>query len=573
MDSSAASKQTLQTGGVDDEAVADGQLRVLVVDNDQACLSALEETLHSCNYYGRFELAVTKCENGKEVLSIFREDRNRFDLIITERRLLDMDGLELIKHIGELYADFPVIVISSEDSEEAIKEAIFSGACEYLVKPIQIQDVRHLWKHAYLFRKKNTSRVTGEQSGSCNEKGPLDGGHTSGTECSKCSKRRESKELGEVPNSDDASVPARKKQRVIWSNDLHEKFVAAVGQFGINRAVPKKILEIMNVPGLTRENVASHLQKFRQYQKRSEERNNHNERAAAFMSHQEAHTIEVSSPIDGHNFLAQSALLGQQIVQAPSIKQEEGEYGRLTTDCDNSSMFEFEMRQQAINGGTLVISDHRQDHQVNNTFESRATVPLHHQPILEQLIAEHGSRFLSLPSTTLGTFSVAGADGGYYNGGETQVQMKTFEDFATNNDLSAASMFALAEEMSVTNVIEGGHEIILEDGNDNNICDPMSTAYPIMDSGVDVVELPWNGVTTEGSFMDMETSTIGGQCNCGSLENFSARNPNDSFEQAFDLYLRHVSESLNQNELVTEPFEQQGVGFQQEANMEGSSLG
>nr|1IRZ_A Chain A, ARR10-B [Arabidopsis thaliana] len=56
---------------------------------------------------------------------------------------------------------------------------------------------------------------------------------------------------------------AQKKPRVLWTHELHNKFLAAVDHLGVERAVPKKILDLMNVDKLTRENVASHLQKFR----------------------------------------------------------------------------------------------------------------------------------------------------------------------------------------------------------------------------------------------------------------------------------------------------------------------
>ena len=59
-----------------------------------------------------------------------------------------------------------------------------------------------------------------------------------------------------------------KKPRVVWSAELHQQFVNAVNQLGIDKAVPKRILDLMNVQGLTRENVASHLQKYRLYLKR-----------------------------------------------------------------------------------------------------------------------------------------------------------------------------------------------------------------------------------------------------------------------------------------------------------------
>ena len=49
---------------------------------------------------------------------------------------------------------------------------------------------------------------------------------------------------------------------------MHQQFVSAVNQLGIDKAVPKRILDLMGVQGLTRENVASHLQKYRLYLKR-----------------------------------------------------------------------------------------------------------------------------------------------------------------------------------------------------------------------------------------------------------------------------------------------------------------
>jgi SHAQKYF class myb-like DNA-binding protein len=54
----------------------------------------------------------------------------------------------------------------------------------------------------------------------------------------------------------------------VWTPQLHKRFVDAVGHLGIKNAVPKTIMQLMNVEGLTRENVASHLQKYRLYLKR-----------------------------------------------------------------------------------------------------------------------------------------------------------------------------------------------------------------------------------------------------------------------------------------------------------------
>ncbi|XP_057478366.1 two-component response regulator-like APRR2 [Actinidia eriantha] len=55
----------------------------------------------------------------------------------------------------------------------------------------------------------------------------------------------------------------RKKMKVDWTPELHKKFVRAVEQLGVDQAIPSRILELMKVEGLTRHNVASHLQKYR----------------------------------------------------------------------------------------------------------------------------------------------------------------------------------------------------------------------------------------------------------------------------------------------------------------------
>ncbi|KAK8998081.1 hypothetical protein V6N11_012613 [Hibiscus sabdariffa] len=57
----------------------------------------------------------------------------------------------------------------------------------------------------------------------------------------------------------------RKKIKAEWTAELHKKFIQAVDQLGMDQAIPSRILELMKVEGLTRHNVASHLQKISQH--------------------------------------------------------------------------------------------------------------------------------------------------------------------------------------------------------------------------------------------------------------------------------------------------------------------
>lgn len=61
------------------------------------------------------------------------------------------------------------------------------------------------------------------------------------------------------------AAPAHKvrRKRLVWTPELHDRFVQAINAIGISQAVPKTLVQIMNVEGLSTEHVKSHLQKYR----------------------------------------------------------------------------------------------------------------------------------------------------------------------------------------------------------------------------------------------------------------------------------------------------------------------
>mmetsp|Transcript_50149 Transcript_50149/g.83263 ORF Transcript_50149/g.83263 Transcript_50149/m.83263 type:complete len:688 (+) Transcript_50149:79-2142(+) len=66
-----------------------------------------------------------------------------------------------------------------------------------------------------------------------------------------------------TPTPLSAAEAAAARKRLVWTPDLHQRFVAAVNILGIHCAAPKAILQLMNIEGLTAEHVKSHLQKYR----------------------------------------------------------------------------------------------------------------------------------------------------------------------------------------------------------------------------------------------------------------------------------------------------------------------
>ncbi|XP_057478311.1 two-component response regulator ORR21-like [Actinidia eriantha] len=244
-------------------------LRVLVVDDDVTCLRILEQMLRRCTYH------VTTCSQATVALNLLREKRGCFDVVLSDVHMPDMDGFKLLEHVG-LEMDLPVIMMSADGRTSAVMRGIRHGACDYLIKPIREEELKNIWQH--VVRKRWNENKEHEHSGSLDDNDRHKRGNDDAEYASSVyegaegllkaqKKRRDAKEEddGDLDSDDPATA---KKPRVVWSVELHQQFVSAVSQLGIDKAVPKRILELMNVPGLTRENVASHLQKFRLYLKR-----------------------------------------------------------------------------------------------------------------------------------------------------------------------------------------------------------------------------------------------------------------------------------------------------------------
>ncbi|KAK9068368.1 hypothetical protein SSX86_012481 [Deinandra increscens subsp. villosa] len=291
-------------GGVHDQFPAG--LRVLVVDDDSTCLMILEKMLRHCNY------EVTKCNRAEVALSFLRENKSGFDVVISDVHMPDMDGFKLLEHIG-LEMDLPVIMMSADDSKSVVMKGVTHGACDYLIKPVRIEALRNIWQHVVRKRKHEWKEF--EPSASTDEhKPPEEPDYSSSANEGhnwKNTKRRKDEE-DEAEERDDSS--SLKKPRVVWSVELHQQFVAAVNQLGIDKAVPKKILELMNVPGLSRENVASHLQKYRLYLRRLSGPQHPGGMDTGFMSGQDAGYGPMSS-LNGLDLQALAA--GGQLGQLP----------------------------------------------------------------------------------------------------------------------------------------------------------------------------------------------------------------------------------------------------------------
>jgi len=117
-----------------------GQPRVLVIDDEPDLLELLELTL------SRMGLDTVRAETVGEAIRLL--DKEPFDLCLTDMRLPDGEGLEVVQHISDKGLDVPVAVITAFGSAENAVAALKAGAFDYLSKPVALDQLRALVKQA-----------------------------------------------------------------------------------------------------------------------------------------------------------------------------------------------------------------------------------------------------------------------------------------------------------------------------------------------------------------------------------------------------------------------------------------
>ncbi|MGC4113122.1 MAG: response regulator [Myxococcales bacterium] len=106
--------------------------KVLIVDDSKSTREFIVAAIEQLDGFSVFESA-----SGFEALKIL--PRHRFDLIITDINMPDINGLELINFVKKNpnYRDTPLFIISTESSETDRQRGLALGAAEYLIKPFE----------------------------------------------------------------------------------------------------------------------------------------------------------------------------------------------------------------------------------------------------------------------------------------------------------------------------------------------------------------------------------------------------------------------------------------------------
>ena len=108
---------------------------VLLVDDDTEMLHALKEGFKK--YQESF--AVLLAEDGLQAVKGLKQ--NIISLVVTDLKMPNMDGFELLAHIMEHYPDIPVIIITGYSTPEMEQLAHKGGAVGYIAKPFLIENL------------------------------------------------------------------------------------------------------------------------------------------------------------------------------------------------------------------------------------------------------------------------------------------------------------------------------------------------------------------------------------------------------------------------------------------------
>ncbi len=119
---------------------------ILVVDDEQIVLRSCERILSPEGY------GVDTATSAKDALSLL--DRNLYDLIITDIKMPEMDGIEFMKQARSKNPDINIVVITGYPSQESIKEALRLRIIDYLPKPFSPTHLIEVTNNAVELKKK-----------------------------------------------------------------------------------------------------------------------------------------------------------------------------------------------------------------------------------------------------------------------------------------------------------------------------------------------------------------------------------------------------------------------------------
>jgi two-component system, OmpR family, response regulator len=118
--------------------------RVLLVDDEEEFVDTLVRRLR------KRKLDVQAITSGRKAVQFLTD--NEVEVVVLDVKMPDMDGITTLREIKKIRPDVEVIMLTGHASMEVAMEGMESGAFDYLMKPIEIDEL--LYKLQDAFRKK-----------------------------------------------------------------------------------------------------------------------------------------------------------------------------------------------------------------------------------------------------------------------------------------------------------------------------------------------------------------------------------------------------------------------------------
>lgn len=114
---------------------------ILVVDDEEMMRDLLEKILSREGYN-----IITACD-GVDALSKLSEQK--VDIVISDMKMPNMNGFELLKHIKNDYEGVGIIIMTAYGDTYTVKDALLLGADEYITKPFKSYEISLVVERAY----------------------------------------------------------------------------------------------------------------------------------------------------------------------------------------------------------------------------------------------------------------------------------------------------------------------------------------------------------------------------------------------------------------------------------------
>jgi DNA-binding NtrC family response regulator len=107
--------------------------RILIVEDDDIFLRPLQRSLEVAHY------DVLIAPSGEDAIDLLKRDDA--DLVLTDKRLPGMDGVELVRRVKAEHPDMAIVVMTAYGTIESAVESVRLGAADYLVKPFEVAEL------------------------------------------------------------------------------------------------------------------------------------------------------------------------------------------------------------------------------------------------------------------------------------------------------------------------------------------------------------------------------------------------------------------------------------------------